>query len=175
MSTELQVKVLSDEKYIAARTDFESHIYDLDAQIDMLSNHADKLDYLVAIASGLLCGMMDILLVGEFDLARGRDIADEKVNEFVQKTAEKLGCKDGDIKSSVAFLEKMFPIPSDGNTPDFGGGLQHHLRDFAHHPTMVGLMFSLLTQVLWHGYNGKLFDCTGSGEEQDLYRRRCSG
>lgn len=29
-------------------------------------------------------------------------------------------------------------IPSDGNTPDFGGGLQHHLRDFAHHPTIVG-------------------------------------
>ncbi|MBQ7918736.1 MAG: hypothetical protein IJ324_02175 [Lachnospiraceae bacterium] len=152
LSTELQIKLLSDEKYIAAGTDFERHIYDLDAQIDMLSSHADKLDYLVAIASGLLCGMMDILLVGEFDLARGRDIADAKVNEFVQKTAEKLGCKDRDIKSSVAFLEKMFPIPSDGNTPDFGGGLQHHLRDFAHHPTMVGLMFSLLTQFAEKSY-----------------------
>lgn len=52
----------------------------------------------------------------------------------------------------MAFLEKMFPIPSDGNTPDFGGGLQHHLRDFAHHPTMVGLMFSLLTQFTEKSY-----------------------
>ena len=124
MSTELQVKVLTDEKYISAGTDLERYIFDLDSQIDILSGHADKWDYMVAIATGLLCGMMDILLVGEFDLARGRDIADEKVNTFVQKTAEKLGCKNGDIKSSVAFLEKMFSIPSDGNTPDFGGGLQ---------------------------------------------------
>ena len=152
MSTELQVNVLSNEKYMTVDTNFERHIFDLNTQIEMLSSHADKLDYLVAIGSGLLCAMMDILLVGEFDLVRGRDIANEKVNEFVQKTAEKIGCKDGDIKSSVAFLEKMFPIPSDGNTPDFGGGLQHHLRDFAHHPTMVGLMFSLLTQFTEKSY-----------------------
>ena len=26
---------------------------------------------------------------------------------------------------------------------DFGGGLKHHLNDFAHHPTPVGLIFSL--------------------------------
>lgn len=118
----------------------------------MLLSHTDKLDYLVAIASGLLCGMMDILLVGEFDLARGQNITDKKVNKFVQKTAEKLNCKNGDIKSSMAYLEKMFPIPSDGNTPDFGGGLQHHLKDFAHHPTIVGLMFSLLTQFTEKSY-----------------------
>ena len=96
--------------------------------------------------------MMDILWVGDFDLSKGKSIADEKVDNFVKKTAEMMGCKDGDIKSSVAFLEKMFPIPSDGNIPDFGGGLQHHLRDFAHHPTIVGLMFSLLTQFTEKSY-----------------------
>lgn len=152
MSIELQVSILSDETYMMAGKDIEQQIYDLDSQIEMLSSHADKLDYLVAIASGLLCGMMDILMVGEFDLARGRSIADEKVKELVQKTAEKLGCTSGDIKSSVAYLEKMFPIPSDGNTPDFGGGLQHHLRDYAHHPTIAGLMFSLLTQFTEKSY-----------------------
>ena len=52
------------------------------------------------------------------------------------------GCKDNDIKSCVAFLEQNYHIPADGNTADFGGGLQHHLRDFAHHPTIVGLIFS---------------------------------
>lgn len=53
---------------------------------------------------------------------------------------------------AVKALEKRFPIPSDGNTPDFGGGLQHHLRDFAHHPTIVGLAFSLLTQFTEKSY-----------------------
>lgn len=62
------------------------------------------------------------------------------------------GEKFDDVKSAVKALEKRFPIPSDGNTPDFGGGLQHHLRDFAHHPTIVGLAFSLLTQFTEKSY-----------------------
>lgn len=56
------------------------------------------------------------------------------------------GKKFEDIKSAVKALEQRFSIPSDGNTPDFGGGLQHHLRDFSHHPTIAGLLFSILTQ-----------------------------
>jgi hypothetical protein len=85
-------------------------------------------------------------------LERGRGIASDKINGFVTKTAKLLGCKDDDLGSAVKFLEKKFPIPSDGNTPDFGGGLQHHLRDFAHHPTIVGLAFSLLTQFTYKSY-----------------------
>jgi hypothetical protein len=76
-----------------------------------------------------------------------------------------LGCKNDDLESAVKFLEKKFPIPSDGNTPDFGGGLQHHLRDFAHHPTIVGLMFSLLTQFTYKSYGT---DTSGSFKIVDV-------
>lgn len=144
------VLVTSIEK--TADTKIEQTIFELDNQIKMLSSQADKLDYLVSVATGILCGMLDILWVGDFDLVSGRNIADEKVNGIVQKTVKLLGCKDNDVKSCVAFLEKKFPIPADGNTPDFGGGLQHHLRDFAHHPTIVGLIFSILTQFTEMSY-----------------------
>ena len=63
-----------------------------------------------------------------------------------------LGCEQDSLKASVKFLENWFPVPSDGNISDFGGGLQHHLRDFAHHPTIVGLAFSLLTQFTYNAY-----------------------
>lgn len=133
--------------------DYDKAIYDLDGQIDLLSSHADSLDYIIAAASGLACGLLDILWVGDFDLARGRDIASERVDAFVKKTSKMLGCENSDdMRSAVKFLEDKFPIPSDGNTPDFGGGLQHHLRDFAHHPTIVGLAFSLLTQFTRKSY-----------------------
>ena len=133
--------------------DFDKTIYDLNSQIELLSSHADNLDYVVAIASGIACGLLDILWVGEFDLADGRSIASDKVDLFVKKTAEMLeGKKFDDVKSAVKSLEKRFMIPSDGNTADFGGGLQHHLRDFAHHPTIVGLAFSLLTQFTEKSY-----------------------
>lgn len=125
----------------------------------MLSSQADKYDYLVSVGSGILCGMLDIFWVGEFSLERGRNIASDRIDEFVKKAAKMLGCKDNDLQSSVKFLEKKFPIPSDGNTPNFGGGLQHHLRDFAHHPTIVGLMFSLLTQFTSKSYGTDANGC----------------
>lgn len=148
---ELKVEVVSDIE-IVADTDLSKVIYDLDAEIDMLSSHADKLDYIVAASSGILCGMLDIFWVGEFSLEHGRGIADDKINGFVEKTAKTFGFKGDNLKDAVKFLEEKFPIPSDGNTPDFGGGLSHHLRDFAHHPTIVGLFFSLLTQFTGKSY-----------------------
>ena len=137
---------------INSEYDFDRIIFDLDNKIDLLSSQADVADYLISIGSGVLCGVLDILWTGEFDLARGRELGSNTIDTFVKKTAKLLGCKDDDIKNCVRFLEDKFPIPSDGNTPDFGGGLQHHLRDFAHHPTVVGLMFSLLTQFTYKSY-----------------------
>lgn len=148
--SEVSVSIFSQDQI--ASTEIEKTIFELDKQIDSLSSHADQIDYFVAVASGVICSMMDILWGGEFDFARGREYASEQVEGFVKKTAKLLGCKNDGIKGAVAFLEEKFPIPADGNTPDFGGGLQHHLRDFAHHPTIVGLIFSLLTQFTGMSY-----------------------
>ncbi len=150
---ELDVSIIPYEQCAVGTTfDLDQIIYDLDSQIELLSSQADTLDYLVAVASGVLCGMLDVLWVGEFNLERGREIASDKVESFVKKAAKLTGCESDDLGAAVKHLEKLFPIPSDGNTPDFGGGLQHHLRDFAHHPTIVGLMFSLLTQFTYKSY-----------------------
>ncbi|GHU43349.1 hypothetical protein FACS1894111_08800 [Clostridia bacterium] len=149
----LQIEVLPYNKSSLSKDyDIDRIIFDLDSQIDLLSSQADKFDYLVSISSGLLCGLLDVLWVGDFSLERGRNIASDTVDNFVLKTAKLLGYKEDDLGAAVKFLEKTFPIPSDGNTPDFGGGLQHHLRDFAHHPTIVGLIFSFLTQFTYKSY-----------------------
>lgn len=153
MKNDIDVSLIPYESNISnPEFDFDRIIYDLDGQIDLLSSRADNLDYLVAVASGILCGLLDILWVGEFSLERGREIASDKVDAFVKKAAKFTGCKSDDLGASVKHLEKLFPIPSDGNTPDFGGGLHHHLRDFAHHPTVGGLIFSLLTQFTYKAY-----------------------
>lgn len=149
----IKIELLTDPAELTIGVnDFESIIYDLNAQIEMLSSKADKWDCLVALGSGIVCGMMDIFWTGEFSLAEGRDMSSQKVDDLVKKTAKMMGCESDDLKKCVKFLEEKFPIPADGNTPDFGGGLQHHLRDFAHHPTIVGLIFSLLTQFTYKSY-----------------------
>lgn len=149
----IQIELVTDPAELTIGVnEFESVIFDLNSQIEMLSSKADKWDCLVALGSGIVCGMMDIFWTGEFSLAEGRDMSSQKVDDLVKKAAKMMGCESDDLKKCVKFLEEKFPIPADGNTPDFGGGLQHHLRDFAHHPTIVGLVFSLLTQFTYKSY-----------------------
>lgn len=70
--------------------DLDRTIYDLNSQIKLLSSQADKLDYVVAIASGIACGILDILWVGDFDLTNGRNVVSDKADDFVKKIAEML-------------------------------------------------------------------------------------
>ena len=128
----MEIEVVTDPKEISVEAnELESTIFDLNSKIEMLSSKADKWDCLVALGSGIVCGIIDMFWVGEFSLAEGRDISSQKVDEIVKKISKMMGCESDDIKNCVKFLEDKFPIPADGNTPDFGGGLQHHLRDFA--------------------------------------------
>ncbi len=136
----------SVEESSIATDDSDTIIFDYDSQIDSLSNKANLSDYIISAGSGILSSMLDIFWVGDFSLSDGRDIANDKVENFVKKVSNKLGCESNDLQKCVRFLEKRFPIPADGNTADFGGGLQHHLRDFTHHPTIVGLFFSIISQ-----------------------------
>jgi hypothetical protein len=82
----------------------------------------------------------------------------ERANDFVTKIAKKQGFDpekykgDDSLKGAISHLEDKFGAPSDSVTDKFGGGLQHHLRDFAHHPTPVGLVFSMLTQFTKNAY-----------------------
>ncbi len=127
-------------------------IDELNKEIDRLTNHADGIDYMVAVGSGILAGIVDSFWVGEFSLDRGSDWSKEKVNNFVVKVAKSQGYEGDDLNGAISKLEKMFGAPSDSNTSDLGGGLQHHLRDFAHHPNLVGLTFSMLTQFTEKAY-----------------------
>lgn len=65
-------------------SDLDRIIFDLDSQIEGFSAKADTLDYIISIASGILCASLDVLFVGDFDFERGRGIADDKVNGVVK-------------------------------------------------------------------------------------------
>lgn len=119
---------------------------ELNAGIDKLTNHADGIDYMVAVASGVLAGVIDIIFVEDFSLDKANGWGDEKINSFVVNIAQKQGYNGDDLYGAVKFLEDKFPIAADKATNVFGGGMQHHLRDFSHHPTPIGLLFSFLTQ-----------------------------
>lgn len=130
----------------------QSKIDEMNSEIDRLTNHADGLDYMVAVASGVLTGLLDAFVVGEFSFEEGKKWGEEQVNEFVVRVAKSQGYTGDDLYGAVKYMEGKFPIVADKVTNDFGGGLQHHLRDFSHHPTPVGLFFSFLTQFTKKAY-----------------------
>ncbi|MBE5931346.1 MAG: hypothetical protein E7268_09885 [Lachnospiraceae bacterium] len=127
----------------------DKEIDKLNGKIDNLTNHADKFDYTLSVASGVLTGLIDAFFVGELNLQECHDWGSDKVNEFVKK----VGGSDNLDKAIENLEKKSKPFfASDPNLNDFGGGKQHHFRDFAHHPTLVGLTFSLLTQFSGNCY-----------------------
>ena len=149
-----------------------SKIAKLDEDIDVLTNDADQLDNAIAVASGLLCGLIDSFFVGEFSFKEGMEITNEIMEQKIINLAKKHGwegIKKGERKgqqpldSAIEFLEKKFQpdkktglrehfMPSDPLEHQFGGTTQHHLRDFAHHHSIIGLFFSILTQFTGRAY-----------------------
>ena len=131
-------------------------------EVDWTDNvkKADRTDYLLAITSGATAGLIDSFFVGKFSLERANKWGSDKTDEFVNKVARLKGYKGDELPGAIAFMERKFPIPADSKTADFGGGLQHHLRDFSHHFSLCGLMCSIFTQfsskVIGTDTNGKL-------------------
>lgn len=107
---------------------------------------ADKLDYIVAVSSGVISGLIDVVYVGEFSLDRAEAWGKEQIEAVVMRVAKIEGYKGDDLRGAIKHMEDTHPLASDGNTNDFGGGRQHHLRDFSHHFSISGLFFSILTQ-----------------------------
>lgn len=122
-------------------------------------NKADKIDYLLAVASGTIAAAVDIFYTGEFSLEEANKWGNDTINKFVKRMAKWNGYKGDDLSDAIKFMEKKFPLAADKNTPTFGGGLQHHLRDFSHHFSLGGLMCSIFTQftkkVIGTDTNGK--------------------
>ena len=62
----------------------EEEIAKLSAEIDRLTNHADGLDYAVAVASGILTGLIDSFFVGDYNPS-----IEDVVTDFAQKKIER--------------------------------------------------------------------------------------
>lgn len=129
-----------------ALDDLNDHLDILNTEIDRLTNHSDGIDYIVAVGSGIIAGIIDILFVEDFSLEKANEWGGKRTNDFVIKVAQQQGYQGNELYGAVKYLEEKYPIAADKVTNSFGGGLQHHLRDFSHHPTPIGLVFSLLTQ-----------------------------
>lgn len=130
----------------------------LDEKSDRFTNHADRLDCSIAVASGIIAGFVDSFFVGDFSFDDGSKWGAEKIEKFVIYVAKKQGCKGDSLEDAISFLERNWQIVADKATNSFAGGRQHHLQDFSHHASPFGLVFSMLTQ-----FTGKVYGTSLDG------------
>ena len=57
-NVDIKYELIPYDGFIGSKEfDFDKVIYDLNSQIELLSSQADNLDYVIAIASGIACGL----------------------------------------------------------------------------------------------------------------------
>lgn len=140
------MKMLPEKSVTSYCVQFENEPDKLNNYWDKEFSNTDKIDFALASVIGVLSFSLNEILIGRFSLKEANQWGTEKVNEFVQFAAKKSGYKGDNLKGAISFLENKHPMASDSLTPEYGGGKQHHLRDFTHHFSLFGLFCSLFTQ-----------------------------
>ncbi len=144
----------------------ESKLKEYNKEIDRLTNQADGYDYALAVSSGIITGIIDSFLVGEWDFQGAKKQSNIDINNKILNYTKKdprynAWCKgvgktdkwkqrDPDrLSSAVEFLEEKYVLPGDNDWSFKGSGVSpssHHLDDFCHHPTLIGMLSSILVQ-----------------------------
>ena len=124
----------------------------VNSELDRYTNMADKGDYAAAIFSGIVSGVIDAVFVGKADFINGEiGLSHHQVNNFIQEYAKARGLRSERLEDAIGDLEKSFKVAQDNVWKGAGIGVaakNHHLADFAHHPTPFGLMSSIVVQLL---------------------------
>lgn len=146
--------------------------------IDKLTNHADRIDYTVSVACGILCGLIDSFIIGEFNFESAKAKSHHKINDFISSFAKMNGYKGDRLKGAIAYLEKQFPVAQDNVWKGIDIGVStknHHLADFAHHPTLLGLVSAIFVQFFDKGIfvnkNGKWELVLLSDDPKDVIKK----
>lgn len=136
--------------------DINTKLSENESILKKLTPECDKTDYILAAASGAICGLMDIFLVGKSGESAIGDITDKWIGNRTMDFAKICGW-DGNsndsLSSAIQYLEKKFKIPYDqtgaGDAASQVFDLNprnHHFKSLGHNPSLLGLFFSILDQ-----------------------------
>jgi hypothetical protein len=119
--------------------------------------NCDKYDYMIAGTCGLIGGLVDVFFVGlpgQGVLSQFTDnLTDKAVQQFASWNGWE-GAQEGKdpTASAIGFLERTYKVNYDHRHGGDVDGLfnmstrNHHIKNLAHSPDLVGLFFSILDQ-----------------------------
>lgn len=112
----------------------------------------DKIDYIISISSGIIAASIDLLTNTEFGFENAHSTGNKDVSNFIMLISD-----EDNLASAVSELENKYNNKSDNyldfaKSDKFGGSKLHHLQDYSHHPTIIGLICSIATEFTHKSY-----------------------
>lgn len=139
-----------DEEIDQELSDINGKINELDKELDRLVSHADKTDYLIAAASGILSAIIDSIFFGEIHFSKSNiNISHKQINKFIESYADKHNLKGKHLNNTISNLENKYKVYQDNVWKGLDIGVSaknHHLADIAHHPTPAGMIAAIIVQ-----------------------------
>ncbi len=151
-TTELISAEITPEATERPGQDIDSELRRVNAELEKVTSRANRAGYALAIGCGVLAGVVDSAFIGKFTITNADiKLSHKQVNEFIQKYAAQKGYTGERLDGAIAFLEEQYPVIQDNVWKGAGVGItpkNHHLADFAHHPTPLGLVSAIGVQLL---------------------------
>ena len=148
-----------DEALADAELDLSSILTKIDENtrtLRKITADCDHIDYILSACSGVLCGLVDIFLVGKPGESPVGKITDKWFKDRTVDFAKMCGwddTKNNSALSAIKYLEKKFKIPYDQTGAGDAGRRvfdlnpkNHHFKSLGHNPTLLGLFFSIIDQ-----------------------------
>lgn len=115
---ECEIQEIDDQLMLCQQS-----VDEINTDIDRLTNHSDGLDYTIAALSGILTGLIDSFVVGEWNMAEAKAWSSQKINqritEFANKDPEyaeflkKRKNRENSSLNAIEFLERKYMLPGD--------------------------------------------------------------
>ena len=87
-----------------AEDEIDRKLQQINSELEKYTSHADRLDYIAAVACGILSGIVDSCYTGEFSLEKAREWGKEKTEKAVKWIAGKNGYKGDNIEGAMFHL-----------------------------------------------------------------------
>ena len=139
---------MDEAEHSTDRTDF------VEAEYDDSVPESAKVYYAVAAASGILTGAISMLHLSEEQMKSIEELKEKDWKPIIIKLANVAGYKKSDYKGASGYLVNRAVRVAKTNDK-----AKESLTILAEHPTLVGLVFSILNQ-----YSGKAFSLSETGE-----------
>lgn len=132
----------------------------------------DKHDRIISVSSGALAGSLDAIIIEDIPMDKAYIDGDNLVEKLIINRAKQYDVDVNDLAKAVYILENKNEIWADKLKNKYGGSTKHHLYDFSHHPTPLGLLCSIINEFLGFGLGT---DDSGEIKPQKIYNWKFEG